>query len=56
MDFAIILNSLNRSMGMSDAYPFVLTPSVRTKLAFIHYAIHDRLSRMPELVLETDNS
>jgi hypothetical protein len=56
MDFAIILNSLNRSMGMSDAYPFVLTPSVRTKLAFIHYAIHDRLNRMPELVLETDNS
>jgi hypothetical protein len=55
MDFAIILNSLNRSMGMSDAYPFVLTQPVRTKLAFIHYAIHDRLNRMPELVIEIDN-
>jgi hypothetical protein len=56
MDFAIILNSLNRSMGMSDAYPFVLTQPVRTKLSFIHHAIHDRLNRMPELVVETDDS
>tara|TARA_R110001599_G_scaffold76833_2_gene209845 strand:+ start:1279 stop:2454 length:1176 start_codon:yes stop_codon:yes gene_type:complete len=48
MDFAIILNSLNRSMGMNDAYPFVLTQAVRTKLSFIHHAIHDRLNRLPE--------
>lgn len=48
-DFSIILNSLNRSMGMNDAYPFVLTPAVRTKLSFIHHAIHDRLDRMPAL-------
>lgn len=46
MDFAIILNSLNRSMGMNDAYPFVLTEPVRTKLSFIHHAIHGRLNRM----------
>ena len=52
MDFAIILNSLNRSMGMNDAYPFVLTQSVRTKLSFIHHAIHDKLDRMPELTDE----
>ena len=50
IDFAVILNSLNRSMGMSDAYPFILTKPVRTKLSFIHYAIHDRLDRMPALV------
>jgi hypothetical protein len=49
MDFAVILNSLNRSMGMNDAYPFVLTQSVRTKLSFIHHAIHDKLDRMPKL-------
>lgn len=48
-DFSVILNSLNRSMGMSDAYPFVLTEPVRTKLSFIHHAIHDRLNRMPKL-------
>lgn len=49
MDFSIILNSLNRSMGMNDAYPFVLSQAVRTKLSFIHHAIHDRLNRLPEL-------
>ncbi len=53
IDFAVILNSLNRSMGMNDAYPFVLTQPVRTKLSFIHHAIHDRLNRMPALVKET---
>jgi len=49
IDFSVILNSLNRSMGMNDAYPFVLTQPVRTKLAFIHYAVHDRLDKMIEL-------
>ena len=50
IDFSVILNSLNRSMGMNDAYPFVLTEPVRTKLSFVHHAIHERLHRMPELV------
>ena len=48
MGFSVILNSLNRSMGMNDAYPFVLTQTVRNKLSFIHHAIHDRLDRLPE--------
>lgn len=48
IDFSVILNSLNRSMGMNDAYPFVLSEPVRTKLSFIHHAIHDRLNRMPK--------
>ncbi len=30
------VNSLNRTMGQPDLYPFVLTPSVVRKLAFIH--------------------
>lgn len=30
------LNTFNRSMGLSDAYPFVLSPRVIEKLAFIH--------------------
>lgn len=50
MEFSIILNSLNRSMGLADAYPFVLTQAVRTKLEFIHHAIHNRLNLMPNLV------
>jgi hypothetical protein len=56
MDFAIILNSLNRSMGMNDAYPFVLTQSVRTKLSFIHHAIHDELNSISDLDLKTKDS
>lgn len=48
MEFAIILNSLNRSMGMNDAYPFVLTKPVRTKLSFIHHAIHNKLDRFTD--------
>jgi hypothetical protein len=56
MEFSIILNSLNRSMGMNDAYPFVLTQAVRTKLSFIHHAIHDRLNRLPELPVTMSNS
>jgi hypothetical protein len=30
-----LLNNLNRSMGLGDAYPFILTPRVVEKLAFI---------------------
>jgi hypothetical protein len=30
------LNAVNRSMGKSDLYPFVLTPPVIAKLAFVH--------------------
>ena len=50
MELSVILNSLNRSMGINDAYPFVLSNSVRTKLSFIHYAIHDQLSLMPKSI------
>ena len=33
-------NSLNRSMGLSDLYPFVPTPAVIVKLAFVHDLVH----------------
>jgi hypothetical protein len=32
----IALNSLNRSMGLNDLYPFVVNPVVLEKLQFIH--------------------
>ena len=35
----LAMNSLNRSMGMKDAYPFVLTQAVLGKLRFIHELI-----------------
>ena len=44
MRFSVIFNSLNRSMGLQDAYPFVLSPEVRKKLTFIHYAVHNQLN------------
>lgn len=35
----LALNSLNRSMGLKDAYPFVPTEAVQKKLRFIHELI-----------------
>jgi hypothetical protein len=37
------LNGLNRCMGISDPYPFVLSPAVIRKLAFINDLVHDRI-------------
>ncbi|WP_210481721.1 putative zinc-binding metallopeptidase [Naasia sp. SYSU D00948] len=34
--FAIAANALSRSMGEPDLYPFVITPSVAEKLAYVH--------------------
>jgi hypothetical protein len=36
IDTTVVLNELNRSMGLSDGYPFVLHPTVITKLRFVH--------------------
>ncbi len=42
LTFAV--NSLNRSMGLSDLYPFVLTAPVIEKLRFIHGLMHPAAS------------
>lgn len=34
--FTVALNDMNRSMGLPDAYPFVLTDAIIEKLAFVH--------------------
>jgi hypothetical protein len=36
LPLAFAVNSLNRSMGQNDLYPFVLSPKVVEKLGFIH--------------------
>lgn len=36
-----VINSLNRSMGMADPYPFILSDAVTAKLEFIHRWIRD---------------
>lgn len=32
----LALNGLNRSMGLADAYPFLISETVKRKLAFVH--------------------
>jgi hypothetical protein len=34
------LNSLNRTMGLNDIYPFILSPAVVNKLSAIHNLVH----------------
>ena len=36
MPLTYVLNNLNRGLGLSDSYPFVLSPPVIDKLRFIH--------------------
>jgi hypothetical protein len=45
LTFAV--NSINRSMGIADLYPFVIAPTVIIKLAFIHDRIHAHRGRPP---------
>ena len=35
-ELTLLLNSLNRSMGLEDAYPFVLSDATLNKLRFVH--------------------
>ena len=41
----LALNSLNRSMGLKDAYPFVLSAGVLDKLRFVHDLVQSRRAR-----------
>ncbi|PIB26780.1 putative zinc-binding metallopeptidase [Maribacter sp. 4G9] len=38
------MNSMNRSMGKDDPYPFIISEPVKTKLAFIHNLLFERNS------------
>lgn len=40
LPLSFALNNLNRAMGLSDAYPFILSPAVIDKLGFIHGLVH----------------
>lgn len=39
-EVAIDMNSLNRSMGLQDAYPFVLAEPTLTKIRFVHRVVN----------------
>ena len=40
LPLSFMMNSINRSMGMRDVYPFVINLKVKEKLRFIHNVIH----------------
>jgi hypothetical protein len=46
------LNSINRGMGLSDLYPFVIPPAVIEKLRFIHRVINESKALLPNLKVE----
>ncbi|MSR10358.1 MAG: hypothetical protein EXR84_00960 [Gammaproteobacteria bacterium] len=39
-ELTVLLNALNRSMGLEDAYPFVLSELTLRKLRFVHHLIY----------------
>ncbi len=43
----LLLNSLNRSLGQDDAYPFALTTGALVKLKFVHDTIFDATASAP---------
>jgi hypothetical protein len=43
LPFVFAMNSLSRTIGLRDMYPFILTPTVIGKLGFIHSLVqHSR--------------
>ncbi|MCY1561053.1 putative zinc-binding metallo-peptidase [compost metagenome] len=45
MPLTLLLNSLNRSLGQEDAYPFALSPAALEKLRYVHDVIGETRSR-----------
>jgi hypothetical protein len=41
----LLVNSLNRSLGQDDAYPFALSPGALEKLRFVHNVISEARSQ-----------
>lgn len=51
MRLAVGMNALNRSMGLQDAYPFVLTDTVRQKLQYVHQVVMEPAPRIFALTI-----
>lgn len=54
LPISFALNNLNRCLGMSDAYPFILGPGVIEKVGFIHSLVHRQVEAdpVPEVAAE----
>ena len=44
----LLLNSLNRSLGQNDAYPFALSPGALRKLRYVHDVIREATNKLPD--------
>jgi hypothetical protein len=44
----LAMNSLNRSMGLADAYPFVLSEAAVDKLRFVHRIVQRSRGAQPQ--------
>lgn len=44
----LLLNSLNRSLGQNDAYPFALSAGALHKLRYVHDVIHAAGAIVPD--------
>jgi len=53
LPLTLAVNSLNRSMGLADLYPFTIAPRVIEKLGFIHSLVHEKSPAEPASVDET---
>ncbi len=42
LELSVVHNALNRSMGLGDAYPFVITPAIIDKLRLVHRVVTNR--------------
>lgn len=47
---ARVLNNLSRSLGLADAYPFVLAPAVIEKLRFVHSCVPRPLNNRARII------
>ena len=47
MPLTLLLNSLTRSLGQPDAYPFALASAVLAKLRFVHDMVREAAARPP---------
>ncbi|GAP35238.1 hypothetical protein ISF6_0829 [Piscinibacter sakaiensis] len=45
---AQFLNAMNRSLGLPDAYPFLLPPTVLQKMGLVHRLLREAAARRPE--------
>jgi len=47
MPLTVVMNSLNRALGLDDFYPFVLSRPAREKMAFVHDTIRAQWTALP---------